>query len=164
MVSKATRNYVWQGLLDTVKYRRYFGELEKRYRRKHRSVRFVLGVSGAVTASPLVEGIPLIVSSIGGAAVVALVIWDLVYDYGRRVSALQVAVQGLTRLENQHRSLWDEVNNNSVTDTTARRRLKEIHDAQVDVVQGVEEARDDKLNDQCQEETYRLEAERYAAG
>ena len=164
MTSDATRNFVWQGLLDMARYQRYYGELERRYRRRHQSVRFALGVSGVVTALPLVVSIPEIVSSIGGALVVALVIWDLVHDYGKRLSGLRVAVEGLTNLVHRYRLLWDEVNGGSVSASIARRRVAELNDAALDLVRGMEGVRDDKLNDRCEEEVYRLEAERYAAG
>ena len=34
-LSNATRNYVWQGLLDGVRYVRYYGALHQRYNRRH---------------------------------------------------------------------------------------------------------------------------------
>ncbi len=164
MTSDATRNFVWQGLLDMARYQRYYGELERRYRRRHQSVRFrPRGIRGR-HRTPLVVSIPEIVSSIGGALVVALVIWDLVHDYGKRLSGLRVAVEGLTNLVHRYRLLWDEVNGGSVSASIARRRVAEMNDAALDLVRGMEGVRDDKLNDRCEEEVYRLEAERYAAG
>ena len=52
----------WQGLLDGVRYVRYYGALHQRYNRRHQIFRFMLGLAGVCTVLPLVPLIPSIVA------------------------------------------------------------------------------------------------------
>ena len=57
-LSDATRNYVWQAMLDGVRYVRYYEALQQRYNRRHQIFRFTLGLAGVCTALPLLPVFP----------------------------------------------------------------------------------------------------------
>ena len=164
MLNDATRNLVWQGQLDMVRLARYHGALEHKYRRKHKWVRYTLGLAGVVTALPLIPAIPGTVASVAGICVVALVVWDLVHDYGRKVAALRVAVEGLNELAERHRSLWDEVNDDSLDERQARERAEALRVASLNLLRGMDVETDTALNERCQSEAFESEQQRYAAG
>ena len=161
MVSSGTRNDVWQGLLDVVRYHRYYSALASKYRRNHFVVRFFLAISAILTAAPLVLSVPVNVSSIGGVAVIAVVVGDLLLDYGKKVAALSFIVTKLEELEIRHRRLWSNANGNVVSDEEARNQLDEILDTAVNLVRGSDLAFDARLNERCQKDTYKMEPQRY---
>ena len=164
MVSSRTRDYVWQGLLDMARYRRYYGFLERRYRYRFYAVRFLLGVAGVGAAAPLIDVVPDSLTAFAGVAVVVLVIWDLVCDYGERLAFLSVAVERLDELEMQYRSLWEKLDEERLDDEQARVRMDDLGKAALDAVRGVRISLDDKLNDESQANAFRAEENRYAAG
>ncbi len=163
-MNDATRNLVWQGQLDIVRHTRYYGALEQKYRQKHKWVRYTLGVAAVITALPLIPVVPGTVASVAGLCVVGLVVWDLVHDYGRTVAALRVAVEGLSELADRHRSLWDEVNDDSLTEQEARERTETLRVASLNLLRGLDVEVDAALNEQCQSEAFESEKQRYAAG
>lgn len=162
--SETTRNLVWQGLLDIARFTRYYAALERRYRRKHRYVRFLLGTVSVCTALPLIPAIPPIVSSVGAIGIVGLVVWDLVHDYGRLVGTLRLAAEGLNDLETRHRHLWDEVQNGTLSDDEARRQTTDLSREALNLLRGLDFDTDSALNERCQKETFQAEKKRYASG
>ena len=164
MVSSRTRDHVWQGLLDMARYRLYYGSLERRYRYRFHAVRFLLAAAGVGAAAPLIDMAPDSLTAFAGVAVVALVIWDLVCDYGEKAAFLGVAVERLDELEMGHRSLWEELDEERLDDEQARMRMTDLHKAALDAVRGVRISLDDKLNDECQANAFKIEENRYAAG
>ena len=163
-LSDATRNYVWQAMLDGVRYVRYYEALQQRYNRRHQIFRFMLGLAGVCTALPLVPVFPSIVTSVSGLAVVGLLIWEFVHDYGPKAAALLVASEGLGDLEIRWRALWEEINNDSLTNEMARERTVELQEATQNLVRGIDIHRDDGLIDLCQRESFQSEEYRYSAG
>ena len=164
MLNDATRNLVWQGQLDVVRLARYYGALEQKYRRKHKGVRYTLSLAAVVTALPLIPAVPGTVASVAGICVVGLVVWDLVHGYGGKVAALRVAVEGLNELAERHRSLWDEVNDDSVDERQARDRAEALRVASLNLLRGIDIETDTALNERCQSEAFESEQQRYAAG
>ena len=162
MVSSGTKNDVWQGLLDVVRYYRYYSALASKYRINHLVVRFLLAASAILTVAPIVPSVPDFLSSIGGVAVVGLVVWDLLFDYGKRVAALSVIVAKLGELEIRHRRLWSNTNGNLVSDEEAHKQLDDILGAAGNLVRGSDLAFNARLNERCQEDTYKMEPQRYA--
>ena len=163
-LSDATRNYVWQGLLDGVRYVRYYGALQQRYNRRYQIFRFMLGLAGVCTALPLVPLIPSIVASFSGLVVVGLLVWELVHDYGPKAAALRVASEGMSDLEVQWRALWEESNNDSLTTEAAGKQTVELQEATQRLVRGIDIHRDNDLSARCQKESFRSEEYRYSAG
>ena len=163
-LSDATRNYVWQSQLDVVRWARYYGELEKRYNRRRLAFRFLLGLAGICTALPLVPSIPSILSSYASIAVIGIIVWDLVFDYGRVAAAIRVASEGMSSLKVRARSLWDETNNDSLKDKEARKRTDEIKEAALQLVSGIDIQEDASLISQCQRDSFQSEEYRYSAG
>lgn len=172
MVSSRTRDHVWQGLLDMARYRLYYGSLERGYRNKFYAVRFLLAVAGVGATVPLIDGavvppidmVPDWLTAFAGVAVVVLVIWDIVFDYGEKAALLGVAVERLDELEMEHRSLWEELDEERLDDEQARMRMTDLHKAALDAVRGIRISLDDKLNDECQANAFKIEENRYAAG
>ena len=162
--SGSTRNHVWQGLLEIARFSRYYSELERRYRRKHRCVRSLLATVSICTALPLIPAIPPIVSSVGAIGIVGLVVWDLVHDYGRQVAALHLVAEGLSDLEVRQRHLWDEVQSGTVSDDEARRQTTDLNREALSLIRGLDLDTDSALNERCQKETFQAEKKRYASG
>jgi hypothetical protein len=163
-LSDATRNYVWQGLLDGVRYVRYYGALHQRYNRRHQIFRFMLGLAGVCTVLPLVPLIPSIVASFSGLFVVGLLVWELVHGYGPKAAALRVASEGMSDLEVQWRTLWEESNHDSLTTEAAGKQTVKLQEATQRLVRGVDIHRDNDLNERCQKESFQSEEYRYSAG
>ena len=164
MVSNTTRIDVWQGLLEMVRHHRYYVVLEARYRRKHYWVRFLLALSALVTVVPLLPKVPMYFSSIGGVLVISLVVWDLLFDYGKKVSALNVFVAGLHELENLHRGLWAKTYSNTVSDEEAREQMDRLSNEASNLVRRIDIIDDERLIVQCWEETVKMETARYVTG
>lgn len=162
MVSSETRNYVWQGLLDMGRYLRYFGALERRYRKRHHLTQFLLAAAGVGAAAPLIDKVPDSLTTYAGIGIVGLVIWNLVSDYGKKVALLGVAVQRLGRLEIQYRSLWEGLDNQRMNDEQVLERIESLNEAALDAVHGIGIDLDEKLNNECQASTFKTEENRYA--
>ena len=163
-VSDSTRNLVWQGLLDIAHYTRYFGALERRYRRNHQIIKFAQGVAAIVTALPLIPQVTATVASWGAVGILVLVIWDYIYDYGRQVGALRITTEGLSHLETRQRHLWDEVQNASINEKQASRKNMMLQQEALKLLRGLDLNTDNVLNELCQKNAYQAEQQRYAKG
>jgi hypothetical protein len=144
-----------------VRYHRYFSVLAKRYQRNYRFTRCILGIGAIVTALPLIEQIPSLVSSIGGVIVISFVIWDMVYDPGQKATALRAVDEGLTGLVDRHRALWNEIEAEAISDFDARTNRAAMHSEALNLIRGLGIPMDNALNEQCQKEAFESEADRY---
>ena len=164
MVSDAVRNAVWQNLLDIAKDIRYLDALQNRYRRKYYCVRFLLVVSGVLTALPLVPlDVPYINDAIPfiGLFIIGLVLWDLVFDYGKKFSTLRFTTDEFGKLENQYRELWDKIDGDSMNDNFIHKKMKKLESAALSLFNGIDVPTDKKLNEQCQKYAFKSEKNRY---
>lgn len=165
MASEETRNAVWQELLDVARLVRYYSNLSDRHSRKQRMVRVLLLAVATSGIAALVDLLPPLTQDLVAAAVALLVGWDFAASYEKKAAALHAICIECTRLENEWRQLWEEIDRPELDDAEARRQCaqlsQKLNEATVRAsLAGVQE--DAKLNRKCAEDTYAVMLARYA--
>ena len=99
---------VWNGLLDSERYVRYYGTLAERYRRQHQIPRYIMAAAAVVGAIPIFfeEQFPLGVTAGAMLFILAAVAWDLLSDHGRKAAILDAISVECGEYETQLRDLW----------------------------------------------------------
>ena len=165
MASEETRNAVWQEFLDVARLVRYYSNLSDRHRRKQWIVRVLLLAVASSSIAALVDLLPPLTRDFAAAAVAFLVVWDTFASYEKKAVALHAICIECTRLENEWRQLWEDIDRSDLNDEEARRQCAILSQklneatARVNLV-GVQE--DAKLNQKCAKDTYEVMRARYA--
>lgn len=171
MVNQSTKNLVWQCLLDTASYRRYYGILEKRCNDRYKLMRFFMGCAGLFSIifglllfTKFAQHIPFYLTPIGYIIIVMAVVWELVSEYGPKAVALRIATLGLFDAENKYRILYDEVTTGYINEDEARKRLNDLQISISYNVRGINHSINEELFERCQNETAKAERKRYEHG
>ena len=165
MTTDQTRDDAWYELLDIARLVRYYEAMSDRYRRSHRTVRFLLLAAAASGIATVVELLPATMQYVSGGLVALLVMWDFVSDYAEKAAVLHAISVELSNLEIERSRLWAAVNNPDTTDDEVQqtsyqlaRRLSEVT-----AWAGLADIREDrKLNEQCEASAYNFMSDRYA--
>ena len=125
MVTDATRNGVWQEMLDAARLVRYYGRLADRYQRRHFCVRVALLTFGLVGASTVTDVLPEYrwlgeAQAAAGLVIAVLVAWDMLAGYATKGAVLDSIRRECTELETELRELWGEVQADELGDKEAR--------------------------------------------
>ena len=113
MDNSSIRNEVWQRLLETCQFARYYRRLSDRTRRYHTIIRLVLltvAVAGAGThvnsgLDPGANWPQLLLAVI----IIAAIVFEFVYDFGKKAQVLHVIALECNRMQNAYRRLWVEL-------------------------------------------------------
>ena len=163
----ATRNAVWQEMLDTARLVRYYERMASRQYRQHLAVRLVLLASATAGVAAATNALPKIIQ-VGSAAVVAiLVAWDFLADYANKAAVLGSIRRECSEMEVELAALWGEIQADSIDDDDARRTLAELArrvTRATDCAGSAHVPTDEQLNVRCEEAAYKAMAGRYAAG
>ena len=166
MVNEQTRKDVWQDLLDVARLVRYYEALSDRYRRNHSIVRFLLLAAAAGGIAALLDLLPAIAQLIASGLVALLVAWDFISDYAKKAAVLHAISLECSRLEIEWRELWADVNDHNADDAEVRRKNQLLARKVLEVTGWAGQAdirEDQKLNEKCEDDAYRIIEDRYAA-
>ena len=160
-VSEEARAAVWNGLLDTARYHRYFDVLARRYGKREKLHRFVLAALGAGALGILAQFIPEDAIAVVGAGIIAFTIWDLVDNPTRKAALANLARSRIVEFEAAQRSLWERMQQGEIDDVEA---LGTHHAVQRELqlaLRDIDLATDEKTNIDSAKDVYEAEARRY---
>ena len=166
-VTDATRNAVWQEMLDTARLVRYYERMASRQHRQHLGVRLVLLASATAGVAAATNALPEAVQVASGAVVAILVAWDFLADYANKAAVLGSIRRECGEVEVELAALWGEIQADSIDDDDARRTLAELArrvTRATDCAGSAHVPTDEQLNVRCEEAAYKAMAGRYAAG
>ena len=124
----AVRNILWGKLLDAARVSHYYQTIADRYRRWNLSLKIslpllaVINVGAALSLLPeevLSETARAGVLATSSILIMAVVVWDLVKDYGRRVLVLSEIAKDCRNLEREWEFLWEKFDRYEIDSQTA---------------------------------------------
>ena len=166
-VTGATRNAVWQEMLDAGRLVRYYDRMARQQQQRHRAIRIVLFASATAGMASAIDALPEAVRIASGALVALLVAWDFLADYANRAAILGVIRGECGEVEDELHDLWGEVQSGSVDDGDTRRALSILKRRVTRVTARAGAANvstDERLNVRCEQDAFRALSDRYAEG
>ena len=166
-VTGATRNAVWQEMLDAARLVRYYDRMARQQQQRHRAIRIVLFASATAGMASAIDALPEAVRIASGALVALLVAWDFLADYANRAAILGVIRGECGEVEDELHDLWGGVQSGSVDDGGTRRALSILKRRVTRVTARAGAANvstDERLNVRCEEDAFRALSDRYAEG
>jgi len=166
-VSEATRNAVWQEMLDVARLVRYYERMASRQQRWRRAVRFVLLVPAMAGMAMVISALPEAVSVISGAVIAFFVAWDLLTDPANKAAVLDSIRRDCSEAGVELDALWGEIQADAVSDAEARRTLAGLSRRVVRATDRAGSAHvptNERLNVECEEAAFKVMKDRYAAG
>ena len=163
-VSETTRNAVWNELLDSARAVRYYDTLSSQYRRKHRIIMVILAASAASGVAALLEWLPDKVQIVANAVVAIAAVWGLFSDHARKAAVLHSVSLQCSRLHDEYKSLWLDVENYTKDDEEIRHILKRLNaegDRATGVVGYADISVDEKVNDKSTDDADEVLKDQY---
>ena len=164
LVTEQTRQLVWQGLIDAERDSRYSDAQATRYRRYHRLIRVVLGISTTGSVAYAIGLLPA-PSYVAVAVVVgAMAAFEGVMDFGKKSGILAFVSTEYGELEQKWHQLWIGSTRSDAEDAMVLRRFENLQ-ARTEKVRlredaaGVSTSR--RLNQVSSREAYEALASRY---
>ena len=166
-VSEATRNAVWQEMLDVARLVRYYERMAGRQQRRRHAVRFVLLVPALTGMAMVVRDLPEAVHVVSGAVIAFFVAWDLLADPANKAAVLDSIRRDCSEAEGDLDALWGEIQADAVSDAEARRTLAGLSRRVARATDRAGSAHvptNERLNAECEEAAFKVMKDRYAAG
>ena len=165
-VTGATRNAVWQEMLDVARLVRYYDRMARRQQQRHLGIRIVLFASATAGVASAIDALPEAVRIASGALIVLLVAWDFLGDYANKAAMLGVIRGECSEVEDDLAELWGKVQSDSVDDGDAGRVLAGLRRrTRVTARAGAANiSTNERLNIRCEEDAFKALSERYAEG
>ena len=160
-VTEVTRQAIWYDLWDAERYVRYYGSLAGRYRLRHGIIR------GSLLASVLIEAtiiLPLantIITVIGGALIVLLVVWEAISNYARDAALLGSINADCSTLNDKWEDLWLDVESYAVSEGEARSRRRLLVSEFNSIERRIEMSTDEDLSASSAKEAKKALEEKY---
>ncbi len=161
MVSKATYNDVWDGLLEVSRARCFYDNREKTFSRYTFSLRLGLAMAGVGALASLLDSIE-IVGPFAGIAITVLVLVDLLWDGTTRLAQLKIVNRDLIELETEYRDIWEKTRNGIISDKEARNKKKDVLERLNKITSNVDVTATQKTLQNVQEIAFKVEEVRYA--
>ena len=164
-ISHATRNDVWQQLLDAQRFVQYYQVMAGKHEKWLLAIRFVLLLAGTGSIASVVDIVPPVVQAFFGVVVAAAVAWEFVANYARKAAVLHAICLECCAIENELRELWTDVQLENMDEQDIRQtnrrlgaRLREATGwaGQNGVVVN------EKVNQEATEAAYSVTVQRYA--
>ena len=165
MVTQDAQNYVWQAYLDAARLVRYYEALSSRYHRIHKWFRFLLVLPALGSLGALFDSFPDILLSLFGLIIAALVIWELVSNFGNKAYILTTIYTECCDLESEWSELWEATSSGNLSDDEVRQlnfSLEKRINSVTARASGAGIPVNEELNKQCTETTYNVMEQRYA--
>lgn len=166
-VTGATRNAVWQEMLDVARLVRYYDRMARGQQQRHLGIRVALFASATAGVASAIAALPEAVRTASGALIALLVAWDFLADYANKAAILGVIRGECCEVEDDLAELWGRVQSESVTDGDARRTLAGAKRRMTRATARAGAANistDERLNVRCEEDAFKALSERYAEG
>ena len=167
VVTGATRNAVWQEMLDVARLVRYYDRMARRRQQRHFGIRIALFASAAAGMAAAIDALPDGVRVASGALVALLVAWDFLADYANKAVILGVIRGECSEAGDELDELWGRVQSNSVGDGDTRRTLAGLKRRVTRVTARAGAANistNERLNVRCEEDAFKALSDRYAEG
>ena len=164
MINSATRDWVWQSLLDAARLSRYYQKVETKFRKCHFGIRFLLLLSAMAGIAPLVSESPGAIPTIGAAGIAVLVVLDFMMDYSTKISTLHSISVECGSLEGKWHGLWAECDLPEVREHDIRQKCRELIERSEEITSmaGAANIRVyEKLNQDTAEEANQVIRDRY---
>ena len=166
-VTGATRNAVWQEMLDAARLVRYYDSMSSRQQRWNRGVRLVLLASATAGIAAGMNALPESFRVVSGAVIGILVAWDFLADHANKAAVLESIRRECSEVEVELAALWGEIQADSVDDSDARRILSDLARRVMRATDRAGNAHiptNEPLNVRCEEAAFKALSERYAEG
>ena len=124
----------------------------------------ILAVSAASGVVALLEYLPNNVQMVLNACVVMAGLWGLLSDDARKAAALHTVSLQCSRLRDEYKSLWLEIENDKKDDEETSHILKRLTadvENATSVVGFADISENEKINIKCAESTYKVMHEQY---
>ena len=155
------KRIIWDQLLDVSRCVRYIDRLCTKYQRWRNVAYIVLAVSGSSSLLTLLDVLPDFFQIITSAAIAFALIWSLTLKPGEKAERLAAIKLDLDLLEREYRTLWERVYQKSINEQAARQEHDRLSQNFTRLMGHLNIQTDEQLNEQCAEETYLVEAQRY---
>ena len=153
---------VWLGLLDAERLLRYYGALAARLQRWHMGLTAFVAVGSTGALGALLFDAPEYVPEVLAAAVAAAALWASYYGYASKAAVAEATRDGCADLALEWRDLWTRLasldDDEAAEQVMRLRRREEMATARVPA----HLAADQRLNERCAAETYRVLGDEYA--
>ena len=171
MVTESTRSAIWQDMLDSERYYRYYGQLADRYTKIHYAIRILLLVM--VIAEATLSGFLLIgnedwqtyiVWSIVGCAVLLAIFIpvDVVFNFGQAATALGWISGDCSFLNLRYQHLWQDIESDIIDEYQARKSQRDLMLEYYILTSRFSVLANRKINKKSQEDANRVLEDRYA--
>ncbi len=164
MVTKETRNEVWDQLIDATRLARYYDALASRYRQWHSIVKFFLLLFTLIASSSFLNLFPVFVHGTAAVALIFLITWDFTFEYAEKAAVLHTISMECSKLEVQWRELWAAANTAGAEDDSIYASNQQLIQHIIEVTGRTGYANippHPKINQQCTEEAYQVLQARY---
>ena len=165
--TEATRNAVWQEMLDTARLVRYYGRMASGQQRRNSCVRLVLLASATAGVAAAFDALPEAVQALSSAVVAVLVALDFVADHANKAAVLDSIKCECSDVQDELAVLWGDVQADSIHDDDARRKLAELARRVTHATNRAGSARipeNERLNVRCAKDAYKALEDQHAVG
>ena len=166
-VTGATRNAVWQEMLDVARLVRYYDRMARQQQQRHLAIRIVLFASATAGMASAIDALPEVVRIASGALIALLVAWDFLADYANKAAILGVIRGECSEVGDELAELWGRIQSNSANDDDARLALANLKRRVTRVTARAGAANistNERLNIRCEEDAFKALSDRYAEG
>lgn len=164
-ISNATRNDVWQKLLDAQRHVQYYQVMSGRHEKRHMAVRFVLLFAGAGSVVTVVQTVDARIQAALGIVIAVTVAWEFVANYARKAAILHAICTESCSIESELRDLWTDIQSGIKEEAEIRRAYKALA-ARLREVTGWAGQNgvvvDDKVNQRTTRTAYAVMEQQYA--
>ena len=166
MISDQLRNDIWQELLDSDRFVRYYEALANHDRRKHLMTLLFLAAGAASSVAAVFELVPEhdVVRIVANAVVGVMALWVFFADYAKKAEVANSISTRFSRLDIEWRSLWTAVEE-EIEKAEAHSRYLALAKERLDATQrsgdaGIVDSR--RLNEKSEVAAFKTVSERYA--
>lgn len=163
MFNPQIRHQVYNGLLDSERFVRYYSKLADKYRRFHLFTRFAILVSVLVEALTIPLGVNIYIVWAIGVLIICLVIFESVTDYAKKVALLDWVSSEASNSNAQWHMLWLEIEAYRIEEEEALSRQFELLNRFNVIVGRLDISIDDKVNSQSEVVADKVVASKYAS-
>lgn len=163
MFNPQIRSQVWQGLLDSERYVRYYSALADKYRRRHFYTRYSALVSVLAEALAIPLGLNIYLVWAVGVGIIFLVIFDAVSDFAKKAAVLDWISAEASESNVRWHMLWLNIEAYKINEEEALSRQFDLL-TRFNVVAGrLDVSIDDKINYQSEEIAFKVVESKYAS-
>ena len=168
-MSPATRNTIWQGLLDLDRLVRYYSLLSTRYHRRQQGIRTVILLATMAGVAGLATPVPFWVAPVSVTAVALAVLFESFDRTGERATVSDILVYRYRKAMSDWTALWDATDAGLLSEPEVLQRKHELMTRIQETMGDLDERLrlgafgDSRLNEKAAEDAYAVLERQYAA-